>query len=236
MFLSDAYALQEPVRAQSGTPELGVVEDALDRLQAEGGYTVIRTEYGEGEKWEKRYMIGLARVALAGHEIIRLNGRNAIAMQLAPNGDSGLQVLGVHLSDETENDRVAQVTTAKEYLKDAPYSAIIGDCNGLHGEDGRSRTLAHPLAGAAAKRFPGERIRYIGERVHQMAWGSAFRILELGGFRDSDQMHRPTFPSRFPVLHLDRCFVSDEAVAHDFTVAPHHSGSDHRSIDVVIET
>lgn len=236
MLLSDAYYLNDVNPAPGRESSVEVADAALEYLRASGGYEAIRVEYGDKMECADRYMVGLSRVALAGHGTAQLGRRKALAMQLAGDGTSGLKILGVHFNDETENNRIVQAVGATEHFADEDQAVIVGDFNTMHGSDTRSRLIAHPLSGSLARHIPHSYGRSIAERVHQMGWGSTFRIIEERGFYDADPSHRPSFPSRLPVLHLDRCFVSDNTGSHGFQVEPHHPGSDHRSINVVIET
>lgn len=231
MILSDAYWLGNPLH----DAQAEVAEDALDVLRLEG-YQAVRTDYEDDLPWPERYMVALLRVAVSDLETVRLGGRNALGMQIVePHSDISLNLLGAHFDDRNETNRMMQAYDASEYLQAAGSAAIIGDLNALHGPDGRSKFLGSHFVGSAVACLPHERAKNIGKRVHEMALDSSFDILRLRGFRDVDPLHRPTFPSRAPLLHLDRCFVSDQAIGRDFAVAPHNSHSDHRAIEVVIE-
>lgn len=232
MILSDAYWLGNPLHGA----DAGIAEEAIERFRSEG-YQDFRAEYGDRDKWEERYLVALSRLAVSSVDTVRLGGRKAVSMTVGEAEDKGgLQVLGAHFNDENELLRMGQAYDAVQHLEGSGPSAIIGDFNALHGADGISRIMASPVVDNLIGRIPHKRCKNIGERVHQMAWGSTFRLLEAAGFRDADPGHTASFPSKFPVLHLDRCFVSPEAAGRDFAVMPHNPSSDHRAIEVTIET
>jgi endonuclease/exonuclease/phosphatase family metal-dependent hydrolase len=232
MVLGDAYWRDNPLHDTSEE----LVESALERF-TENGYANVRTEYDEGHPWGGRGLMALTRLDVISRSV-RLGGRNALELDVFSDGDSSFRLIGAHFDDASETRRIGQAVDAADYLDGTTGpAALIGDLNALHGADGRSRLLARSTVGSLAERLPSERARGILGRLHEMGWGSTFRILESRGLEDVDPEHRPTFPSFAPLFHLDRCFVNGAVTVRDFEVASSHAGfSDHLPISVSVET
>lgn len=231
--LSDAYWPGNPLH----TLDMALVEEAKADLDAEGYSTFELAYEDDNDPYPSRYMLGLARVACR-QSGVNLDGRNALAISVVPDrqtSEKELQVYGVHLDDRSESRRVAQAYAILNEFDTYAAQAVIGDFNSLNKTTISARIIGSTLgtldsADHISRRVP-DRIRAVASKLGGMASGTTLDVVRAAGLQETDDKPSGTFPSRFPLLQLDRCMVTPGIEVHQQR-QPHRAGSDHRAIKV----
>jgi endonuclease/exonuclease/phosphatase family metal-dependent hydrolase len=226
--LSDAYWLHNPARDANGV----IAEAAKQRLRSEG-YELLEVEYKDAHQTHhEHYLLGLSRLPVHQSTIVRLGSRNGLHVSVEdPDQRVPVQLFGLHFDDGSESSRARQVADLLECVDEDQPTALIGDFNAMHGEDLRSRVLRWRISERLIHKVPHAHLRSLGTRLIEMASGYTLQQLEAAGFRDVDDKHRLTIPSRFPVWDLDHCFVNQHLAGRDFRAKAHGGVSDHRAIE-----
>lgn len=118
--------------------------------------------------------------------------RRYIKTSVIDNEKDNLDVLGVHLCDRSEDNRLRMVEaiTANSSLNSS--TVVAGDFNALHGSDVRARLYRAKTSYYAALATPNQRIRNAGEKLHEMGYGTTMQRLKEAGLEDADPEHHST--------------------------------------------
>ena len=236
VMLTDAYWPGNPLHEL----DFSLVEEAQDAFTNEG-YTVQKIWYEDAsDPYPDRLMLGLGRIGLEMTSV-NLDGRNAMKLMLhdpASSMQSGLQIFGVHLDDRSEARRVAQAYSIAAEISDASPTVVIGDFNSLDNITLSAQLIKTTLgklqnAHHESRRI-SDRIHAVASKLGDMAAGTTLDVLREAGLHDASAKHTATFPSRLPVLALDRCMVTSDVQA-SLQRQPHRPGSDHRAVKVSVE-
>jgi endonuclease/exonuclease/phosphatase family metal-dependent hydrolase len=221
--------------------------NALQILSGEGyTYSIFSCRYEdshEGRSHRPDFTLWvLSRLAVQS-QVMRAGTRNYLSLDIAESGKDPLRVDGVHLDDRAEANRVDAVTDLgnQDPGIDSPR-VIAGDFNALDKREARARVYRSKAFKTLANLTPQERIRYAGERLHEMGQGTTMELMREFGFTDADPEHRPTaLLGRFAIIaHLDKILYSQENTRAENFVRHHRSYtrerpvSDHCAISAVL--
>ena len=221
--------------------------NALQVLKCEGyTYSISSCRYEdshEGGSHRPDFTLWvLSRLAVQSG-VMRAGTRNYLSLDITESGKDPLRVDGVHLDDRAEANRLDAVTDLgnQDPGTDSPR-VIAGDFNALDKRDARARLYRSKAFKTLANLTPQERIRYAGERLHEMGQGITMELMREFGFADTDPEHRPTaLLGRFAILaHLDKILYSPENTRAENFVRHHRSCtreqpvSDHCAISAVL--
>lgn len=233
--------------AAKGEPERAAL--TIKRLAEQTGYpNHILTEYeDQSTGGASVYLAVLSRIAITGSEIIRLGSestaRNAIMLDLKSAEFGDFRLLGLHLSDATEEARLDQAASVHEHIdrahEDQREIIIAGDFNAMHRDDFRAHALRSRVVRALARGISSQKIRSIATRLSAMAEGIALDAIERAGVSDADPRHHatttpkmrdlPTWVPSVRMAQIDHILHSDGLTPSDYRVHP-DGGSDHRPI------
>jgi endonuclease/exonuclease/phosphatase family metal-dependent hydrolase len=242
--LSDAYWLDNPLHGA----DADIFQESLSQLKSEG-YSAQAVEYGNYEMWPRRYMLALGRLSTQTVGQIGLGTRNALDIRVGRAGSSAeMRIISPHLDDRQENNRNSQAQALISQLSPGEANVVIGDFNSLYRGDLWPTIVRHTIGKIIDHERPVTVTEYIDQgklaRANSLArrlaeiadGGNALEVFARVGLSDADPMHRPSFPARLPLLHLDRCFLSSEVRLDEFSVMPFMRGSDHRAIKARLST
>lgn len=221
----------------------------IKQLAEQTGYAHhVLTEYEDQSMGETNvYLAVLSRIAISGSEIVRLGnnptGRNAIMLDLKSAEFGDFRLLGLHLSDATEEARLDQATSVSQQIdragEDQRELIVAGDFNAMHRDDFRAHVLRSSAVRALAHSVPSQKLRSIATRLSAMAEGVALDTIERAGVSDADPRHHATttpkmrdLPSWVPsvrIAQIDHILHTDGLASSDYRVHP-DGGSDHRPI------
>jgi endonuclease/exonuclease/phosphatase family metal-dependent hydrolase len=162
----------------------------------------------------------LSRLPVIRSQIIRIFSRNAIVTTLKID-DQEVDVVSVYLDYEGENLRLKQIKALVENLSLDRPTIINGDLNSIENHDHIKINLylakfviTHPLFALQLL------YRYI-----DMSRNRVIQFIVKNGFKDADQNHLPTVPTKLidlsfprPVLHVDYAFSRGNIDLYDFQV------------------
>lgn len=218
-FLPDAYQLDSG-RSSSHDRQYLLPDNYFE----DNGYDVVDMRFDEeriDDDYAEYHTMALAKKSLHKHvKVVSLGSRKAVVYET-----NGIRVAGLYLSDQSAFLRGEQIDSLCTNMPLEGSAAVIGDFNELHGDSLVARTLRSPLT-----RFVLGRIGFshnVIPRAIGMADGRALKTLEKRGFRDADSAHRPTMPSKLPVLQLDHHMVSADLDVTSFTTSYLPACSDH---------
>lgn len=245
---ADIFVLPEATKNnQVSEYAINTRDHTLRALNSEGyTYNILSCAYEDiHEETDHRpdYKLWvLSRLAVQSC-VKRAGIRNYLSLGVTENGKDPLRIDGVHLDDRTEISRInaAMDLAGQDFDIDAPR-VVAGDFNALDKKDREAKMYRSNAFRALARLMPQERIRYAGERLHEMGYGTTMKIMKEFGFEDADKKHLSTaLLGRFAVLgHLDKILYSQHnARAENFL--RHHRWntrerpvSDHCAISAII--
>ena len=235
---SDILVLLE-AHSESSVDELKV----LDELKAIG-YHVYNVPYNDDLKSRpdayttQLSMLLLSKLEVTKFDVFKLGDiRNCFAAVI----ENKFRIIGVHLDDRQEENRIKQVADLSKIVNgsDIP-TAVMGDFNTMHGEDiWPSKFLrSRPIRQLSRMILP-----IISIRAVEMARGEALKTLELTtNLVDIDAKHRPTVTPKsrglewlpsIKLMQIDHIFVSKNTKITNFIIEK-DNGSDHRAIVATI--
>lgn len=244
----------------SDESRLESIIDEIDRLNAD--VLVLPEAYREGDEWflpavddelktlgydtayflyddndgrlDRHGIMALSRLGDIKARAVHLSGRTAVGFQA-----SGVEIIGVHYDDRSESVR----RTQNQDVIDQSPGLIMGDMNSA----GRWGRLLTPLRATTLlpARFPSqtqpeirgwERASNIVQRIGAMAGSRVARDLRTAGYVDADPSHQATWPSRRPLMQLDR-IVGHSWVVHvrDAQTGSAVDGLDHSPVKAIVE-
>jgi endonuclease/exonuclease/phosphatase family metal-dependent hydrolase len=242
----DADILVLP-EAYSDTPGDGVD----DRLRALS-YTWKDTAYGEdGRQYQHGmpHMRILSRLAVVSSQIYEWgDARSMLVITVnLPDSEKKLRVIGVHLDDRSETNRLKQVDDMIPFINSSDMPTImLGDWNAMHGK-GRAKLVGSGAARRLARFVPSssshDDLRSFAMRVTDMATGNVMeRIESETNLRDLDPRRRATTTPKvrghewLPAIRLvqiDHIVASPSVEAEKVQIGK-DGGSDHRDISAII--
>lgn len=184
----------------------------------------------------------LSKVAIESPTAPQTGIRRYIKTSVVDSEKDNLDVLGVHLCDRSENNRLRMVDAITTGSNLNSSTIVAGDFNALHGSDLHARIYRAKVFRRAARTIPNQRIRYAAERLYEMGNGMTVQELTEAGLEDADTEHRSTMLLEgLAVLgQLDRIMYSRKDVeTKDFQRFPLRNGygqhiSDHCLISATV--
>ena len=224
-------------------------ENSVDELNAlKGlkaiGYHVYNVPYNDDLKSRtdayttQLSMLLLSKLEVTKFDIFKLGDiRNCFAAVI----NNKFRIIGVHLDDRSEENRIKQVADLSKIVNNSDLpTAVMGDFNTMHGEDiWPSKFLrSQPIRQLSQIILP-----IISIRAVEMARGEALKTLELAtNLVDIDTRHRPTVTPKsrglewlpsIRLMQIDHILVSKNTKANNFIIEK-DDGSDHRAIAATI--
>ena len=235
---SDILVLLE-AHSENSVDELNVLKD-LKTI----GYHVYNVPYNDDLKVRtdayttQLSMLLLSKLEVTKFDIFKLgNIRNCFAAVI----NDKFRIIGVHLDDRSEENRIKQVTDLSKIVNNSDLpTAVMGDFNTMHGEDvWPSKFLrSRPIRQLSKVVLP-----IISIRAVDMARGEALKALELAtNLVDIDTKHKPTVTPKsrglewlpsIRLMQIDHILVSKNTKANNFIIKK-DNGSDHRAITATI--
>jgi len=224
-------------------------ENTIDELATLGqlkdmGYYVYNAPYSDDLKTRpdaytsQLSMVLLSKFKIDKFDIYKLGDiRNCFTATI----DNKIRIIGVHLDDRSEENRIKQVTDLSKIInKSNIKTVVLGDLNTMHGEDiWPSKFLrSRPIRWLAQIILP-----IISTRAVEMARGEALKLLEVKtGLIDADINHRPTVTPKsrdlewlpsIRLMQIDHIYISKNIGVSNFAIGK-DKGSDHRAISATI--
>lgn len=144
--------------------------------------------------------------------VTRLGARPAVTVDTVL-GKAALSIIGIYLNDQTEHNRLMQISSLKKQLAHTPNkpTLLVGDFNAMPRESRiaallQRRTSSHTLS----------KVNFFNRtlpRLVEMADGATMATLTDIGFSDCDPSAAPTMHSRARLFQLDHILTKgfDEA-------------------------
>ena len=243
---ADVVFLPEAADGDEIAPEI------IDKLES-FGYTIHTVIYNDSgprpfAAEQIPVMKLLTRVPVANFRQLRLGDvRNALVADITDQkNNTMIRLYGLHLDDYSETNRLLQIETLLEYLKDDTLPVVaMGDLNAMHATDLPARLAHNVFTKQIVKLVPPTAFKDIVRRIYEMGSGTALEKLETqSGLTDVDSRHRPTSTPKLRghewlpsirLVQIDHIYVSSNVRTVDFQIAKHDGGSDHRALSVYVE-
>lgn len=225
----------------------GMMDATAQKRLTQFGYKIYEVSYDEQQRdlhsAVATHSVYISRVSYVAQKTIRLGDRSmpVVSVKESTNGQI-LQLVGVHLDDRSEWQRLEQVEALIRWIDVSVPVVLMGDFNAMHAA-GISRVLAKPVVGMMMQRLPGV-MGGIGRRVHEMAFGETMEVLVKGLLlHDADPRHRATATPKMigfewlpsiRLLAIDHILATAVLQMSDYRIAA-DGGSDHRAISVNIK-
>jgi len=225
-------------------------DPGVDGLLQEMGYAWIDARYDDLGREElfadaMPYMRVLSKLPIVSSEVYRWgNIRNMPVLIIRTSANSQLRVLGIHLDDRNEKQRMQQINEIIPFINSSDMPTVmLGDFNAMHGK-GRARLYSHKAARRLAASVPHPEIRFVLTRLAEMAIGTTLARLERRtSLRDIDPTRRPTTTPKMRdiewmpsvrLAQIDHIMITPDIRALDFKIS-RDSGSDHRAISATLQ-
>lgn len=167
--------------------------------------------------------------------------RNCFIATVETNAKQLFRVIGVHLDDRNEANRLNQIVDLSRIINESKLPTIVlGDFNAMHGED---LWPARFLTSGLSRFMSNVILPSVSKRAIEMAYGETLRLLELNtGLIDIDISHQPTttpkmrnmtFMPSIRLIQIDHIYASDDISPSNFQISA-DGGSDHRAISTEI--
>lgn len=171
------------------------------------GYTVMKSTFREDRSDDDYARYGF--MTLVRHnfdvdpqtKVFRI-GERPIHHVRYDLGETALNVIGLYLNDQSEENRNIQLDEFLHYIE--PYRSepmiLAGDFNAMH-RNSRPAQILNSSWMQPLSKLPI--MNNTPRRLIEMAEGATMAILTENDFIDADPQYAPTMPSRWPLFQLD---------------------------------
>jgi endonuclease/exonuclease/phosphatase family metal-dependent hydrolase len=209
------------------------------------GYEIKSAPYDDDmasradSRHDRSSLIILSKLDVTKFNVIKLaNIRNCLIINVADK----LRLIGVHLDDRHEDNRVKQVNQLSKIINQSDMpTVVLGDFNAMHGED---LWPARFLKFSPIKFIIGKLSTNLGIKAIGMATGDTLKTLESNtNLRDADPKHQPTVTPKnmsqeympsIRLIQIDHIYTTPDIKISNFRVHP-DGGSDHRAISANLD-
>ncbi len=212
------------------------------------GYQTVVYSYNQTKHLGEYGGALLTRLPLMSHTLHHFTntGRTFIEAHLRLEGGKTLRVIGLHLDDRSEQLRLEQIEQATAVINraDAGETIVLGDFNAMHQKSAFAKVARSKVAKNVADNLPHKQLRYMSQRVSEMAAGTTVEyLLHNTSLHDLDGKLRRTISAKqqglewAPSLRLakiDWIFGTNGIKTIKYTVHK-DVGSDHRPVQADIE-
>lgn len=196
---------------------LANVEKALEREH----YSFLHVLNNDADDRKDRH--GTAVIYRSTHDVlkaeaVRLATRNALQLHMRdPETGRVVNVIGAHLDDRHEANRLVQAKAAIEGINPNLPSVFAGDCNSMNKRDwkrfapllfGKFIAPHLPVKEPGEKASKLERVGSLTQRLGEMATGDTVELFLDAGMREAGHYERTMMARGIPLFNLDHMFVT----------------------------
>lgn len=228
-------------------PEFGDYERidpvVLQKL-GEIGYDITLADYADGTGMS---MALLSRLPVLNKIEARFADlRSMPTVDVCDNRGEELRIVGVHLDDAREENRLRQAADLVEFLAGSRVPTVVaGDFNAMDSKTWFARLCRTGLVESVRSSDPERKFGYVAQRLSEMALGTTIDYLRENTSLKNCDPHQiqPTISARqrgfewlpsWRLAKIDWTFCSPALHPSNYQVHP-DAGSDHRPITFTID-